>query len=1025
MSRQHINHYRKHIAQLMASSGSKNEGVVSKAFGDLLERMGRSSDLVFVPQWEAKGPKGNDIRIDGALVPGVLRIPFGYWEAKDEKDDLEKEIAAKRAKGYPVDNIIFEDTKSAVLIQNGIEIDRAPLQGDDAALLALLNRFFAYQRPEIAEFRKAAAQFRSDLPQILGALRDALDTAERENADYRQKAQDFLAHTRDAINMAVSAADVREMLIQHILTEAIFARVFDDANYHRENNVARQLTALEQAFFTGALRKVTVDQLKPYYAAITHAATQIADRREKQTFLKRLYEDFYKVYNPNAADRLGVVYTPGEIVRFMIRATDQLCEQHFGKSLIDSGVDILDPATGTGTFIVELLEHFQGDRDKLRHKYKEELHANEVAILPYYVANLNIEATYAAISGQYADFPGLVFVDTLDNTAGLGKYAGHMDDMFGGTSAENLTRVKRQNDRKISVVIGNPPYNANQKNENDDNRNREYHRIDSRIKNTYVRLSTAQKTKSYDMYTRFFRWATDRIKEDGVVAFITNRSFIETKTMDGFRRSVYKDFSKAIVIDLGGDFKNPGPAGSANVFGIGTGVAITFLIKDSQKTNFSLKIANCPDFSAKEKLIWIDSADIDRVSFTISSPVDSSNWKPLPVGDWSTLIPVIDKDVKSEKIGAGESAIFSKYALGISTNRDDWVYAKNKKDLIDRIKHFVRVYRTVNADVKHFPIEIKWSSTLKRKKKSNHKENFEKSNVSFSNYRPYTKIWSYLSSGLVDRPSAIELFFPGNYQNIAICFNSDGARADFLSLAIRGVADLHFGDSRDGYQQAARFRYLKNGVKLDNVTDWAVQLFRERYSALPDGNAIGKDDIFAYVYAALHDPLWRETYAADLRRSFPRIKFHADFATWRDWGQRLLDLHIGYEQVEPWGLQRVDVPTDPSRKREGSSVSAVKLKLKSDPDNGAILVDSLTTLKGVPRAAWAYKLGNRSAIDWVLDQHKEKTPRDPTVAAKFNTYRFAEHKDKMIDLLDRVVRVSVETVAITDAMRAVQGPREN
>jgi predicted helicase len=238
--------------------------------------------------------------------------------------------------------------------------------------------------------------------------------------------------------------------------------VFDEDDFHRQNNVAKELYALEGLFFTGALKKTTLKGLESYYNAIRTTAHQIATHTEKQTFLKVIYEGFYKVYNKKAADRLGVVYTPNEIVRFMVESADWLCQKHFEKALIDKGVEILDPATGTGTFICELMEHFRGQKTKLAWKYKEELHANEVAILPYYVANLNIEATYAAITGQYAEFPNLCFVDTLDNVAGLGKFSGHQEEMFGSVSEENVARIKRQNKRKISVIIGNPPYNANQ-----------------------------------------------------------------------------------------------------------------------------------------------------------------------------------------------------------------------------------------------------------------------------------------------------------------------------------------------------------------------------------------------------------------------------------------------------------------------------------------------------------------------------------------------------------------------------------
>ena len=338
--------------------------------------------------------------------------------------------------------------------------------------------FFSYQRPEIAEFRKAVAQFKTDLPAVLGALRAMIETADRDNATFRTASIKFLKHAQETINRAISPEDIREMLIQHILTEEIFSKVFDEDDFHRQNNVAKELYALEGLFFTGALKKNTLKGLEPYYNAIRTTAHQISTHTEKQTFLKVIYEGFYKVYNKKAADRLGVVYTPQEIVRFMVESADWLCRKHFGRSLIDRGVEILDPATGTGTFICEMLEHFRGQKDKLAYKYKEELHANEVAILPYYVANLNIEATYAAITGQYAEFPNLCFVDTLDNVAELGKYSGHQEDLFGSVSEENVARIRRQNARKLSIIIGNPPYNANQHSENDNNKNRKYPRVD-------------------------------------------------------------------------------------------------------------------------------------------------------------------------------------------------------------------------------------------------------------------------------------------------------------------------------------------------------------------------------------------------------------------------------------------------------------------------------------------------------------------------------------------------------------------
>lgn len=400
MSHVLIQQYLNQLQDLRKVSGTHRESVVREAFKDLLKGWARQHDLVFVPEYEITTPAKDRRYVDGALLH-TLRMPFGYWEAKDEKDDLDAEIEFKLRRGYPQDNIIFEDSTQAVLIQSKREVIRCPVD-DVAKLEKLLNLFFGYERAEVSEFRKAVEQFKTDLPAVLQALREMIEQAFRENAEFRTASQRFLDHAKEAINPSLTEADVREMLIQHVLTEEIFSKVFGEDDFHHQNNVAKELYALEGTFFTGDLKKRTLRGLDLYYAAIRAAAAQIGSHHEKQAFLKVIYENFYKVYNKKAADRLGVVYTPNEIVRFMIESADWLCEKHFGKNLIDREVEILDPATGT--FITELLEHFRGQPAKLKHKYLQELHANEVAILPYYVANLNIESTYAAITGTISNF---------------------------------------------------------------------------------------------------------------------------------------------------------------------------------------------------------------------------------------------------------------------------------------------------------------------------------------------------------------------------------------------------------------------------------------------------------------------------------------------------------------------------------------------------------------------------------------------------------------------------------------------
>jgi predicted helicase len=1090
MSRLLVQEYLAEIDRLRQWSGSVTEGVISEAFKDLLKAWSRQLGWQFTAQFEFASTQRSRIRPDGTIFHAI-GLPHGYWEAKDTADDLDTEIGKKLSRGYPQSNIIFENSETAVLIQNRAEVFRCKMT-DTEKLLKLLSLFFDYEREEIAEFRKAVAEFRTYLPYVLDALRGKIDAAYRDNEAFQAEAERFLAHAKDTINPTLGEADVREMLIQHILTEEIFASVFSESDFHRENNIAKELYALEGKFFTGAVKKETLAALNPYYAAIKSNAANITDHAEKQTFLKLIYENFYKVYNPGAADRLGVVYTPNEIVRFMIEGADWLTQKHFGKALIDPGVEILDPATGTGTFVCELLEHFRGDRKKLAQKYKNELHANEVAILPYYVANLNIEATYAAITGQFAEYPNLCFVDTLDNVAGLGIRAGHQHELFGAMSEENIERIKRQNRRKISVVIGNPPYNPRQEYYNQDNANRAYKRIDQAIKDSYIRLGSAQnKNTVYDMYTRFFRWASDRLHDDGVIAFITNRNFVAKAAFDGFRKSVASEFADIWLVDLGGDVRdNPKLSGTKNnVFGIQTGVAIAFMVKKRGKNNAIIHYARRPEMeTATDKLAFLARTPLSGISFETIIPSKTGDWLDIVDNDWDQLIPLVSKDVKTGKKGRS-NAIFRLYSLGNASHRDNWVYDFDRDRLEEKMRWFIDIYEEARRfpDSANKPL-IRWDRELEKYRKANIVKRFDPSSITKAAYRPFSTMWLYFDRHLNGMTYQLPDMFPSGGFNRVISFSSIGFRADFCVSSWNGPVDLHYGAAADGYQVVSRYRYTASGERVDNITDWALRKFREHYgpsrlaslapqdeggggeaaisplvgemggspeggeverdlakvvdggkdgevggtappSALPGisptrgeigkspkARPITKDDIFHYVYGVLHDPVYRETYAINLKREFPRIPFYPDFWAWAAWGERLMALHIGYEAVEPWPIERLDEPDEKAREA-GVAPRAI---LKADRDNGTIRLDTETQLTGIPAQAFDYRLGNRSGLDWILDQYKEKTPRDPTIREKFNTYRFADYKEKVIDLIARVTRVSVETVAITEAMKSAR-----
>jgi predicted helicase len=851
MSHHLIHEYLNELSDLRRVSGEARESVVREAFKTLLKSWGRSKDLIFIPEYRIDTAAKDRRYVDGALLHEI-RVPFGYWEAKDEKDNLDAEIEAKFRRGYPQDNIVFEDSREAILVQNKQHVMRCRVD-DAASLEKLLGLFFSHERAEIAEFRKAVEQFKIDLPEVLRALREMIDKAERENPQFRKAAVRFLSHAQETINPNVTAADVREMLIQHILTEEIFSQVFDNSDFHRHNNVAKELYALEGTFFTGGLKHKTLQGLRPYYTAIRSAAALVSNHREKQAFLKVIYESFYKVYNPKAADRLGVVYTPNEIVRFMVASADWLCQEHFGKQLSGKQVEILDPAVGTGTFIAELIEYFRGQPAKLRYKYLEELHANEVAILPYYVANLNIEASYAALTGEYQEFPNLCFVDTLDNTAALKTQKGqHFGDLFGGVSDENVARIKRQNKKKISVVIGNPPYNANQLNENENNKNREYDEIDRRIKATYIAASTAQKTKLYDMYARFFRWASDRVDENGIVAFITNRSFVESRTFDGFREMVADEFNDIYIVDLGGDVRaDPHLSGTKhNVFGIQTGVAISFMVKRAKAKGCRIHYARRPqDETAEDKLAFLGSAKIETIAFDDVRPNERHDWINFADSDFDSFLPIADKKTKAVKVAAQERSNFKLFSLGVVTNRDDWVYAETQQELETKINYLVNVY---NADLdRHLSAKrnkknskdeldasIKWTRYVKALLEKGTRLTVDPNLIIDAAYRPFVSRKLYFSKQLNEMQYRVPELFgsSGRFRARTIIFSDPTAQKPFMVLSADGPYDLHFVGAASGAVGVPFSVGPDAETAQDNVTDWALEHFQSRYATNKKGS---------------------------------------------------------------------------------------------------------------------------------------------------------------------------------------------
>ncbi len=568
------------------SLGVTQEQGVRAAFRSLLETFARSAEPSGWTLVEEHTLAGSRKRPDATLLDN-FRIPRGYWEAKDTQDDLEAEIRGKIKLGYDLSNIIFEDTRRAVLYQNKQRVLDVDLTRRDA-LADLLTRYFNHTPAEIEEFHRAEVEFREQIPTLAKALLSIIEAAQQDNPPFIAAFAAFFELCRTSLNPQVSRAQVEEMLVQHLLTERLFRNVFDNPEFTRRNVIAGEIEKVIAALTSQSFsREAFLKRLDYFYAAIENTARTITEFSEKQGFLNTVYERFFQNFSTATADTHGIVYTPQPIVDFMCASVEEVLKTEFGTSLSAPGVTILDPCTGTGNFLVNLLRRIS-PLDRTR-KYREELFANEVMLLPYYVASLNLEHAYFDLQGRYETFPGLCFVDTLDLAQGkqLAMFA-----------EANTERVQREQDAAITVIIGNPPYNVGQQNENDNNKNRKYPVVDARIRETYTKDSKATlNTKLYDAYVRFFRWAADRLQgQDGIVCFVTNNSFVDQIAFDGMRKHLLQDFTQIYHLDLHGNVrKNPKLSGTThNVFGIQVGVGITIAIRKAGAEKF-LKYYRVPE----------------------------------------------------------------------------------------------------------------------------------------------------------------------------------------------------------------------------------------------------------------------------------------------------------------------------------------------------------------------------------------------------------------------------------------------
>ena len=993
-----------------------HEGAVSSPFDTLLHTCAKQVNATLVPQYPMRAPKGNRIAIDGAIID-EYGLPLAYWEAKDIDDDLSKSVQEKREAGYPLDNILFQTPQRAILYQNGREALDLDIT-EPAHLIAVLQYLFAYVPPALDNWQTAVTDFREHVPDLANKLKELIEQRHETDPAFKKVFTDFYEICRTSINPELSQDAVEEMLIQHILTERIFRTVFNNSAFTRRNIIAREIENVVDELIRQAFsREEFLKPLDRFYVAIEHAAMLCKDFTQKQHFLNTFYEKFFQGFSEDVADTHGIVYTPQPIVDFMVNSVAHILETEFGRSLSDTGVHIIDPFVGTGNFIVRLMQDIQGTA--LEEKYRHELHCNEVMLLPYYIASLNIEQEFFQRTGTYLPFEGIALADTFEL---LEQQQG---ELF---TRENTERVERQKAADMFVVIGNPPYNMGQINENDNNKNRKYETMDTLLRETYSQDSKAtNKNALSDPYVKAILWASKRIGSEGVVALVTNNGFLDGIAFDGMRKHLAQDFTKVYHIDLKGNARTSGERRrkeGGNVFDdqIRVGVGITFFIKKSEAASESgeIWIYSVSDYlKAREKQQMLtDFGDYTNVP-TKQATIDAKHtWLTEGLrAEFDTFFPMGTKEAKAKK-GPAVDVIFKTYSRGINTSRDTWVYNFNRDILTGNIQRMSETYNTEvdkwkrrenqkETSVDDFVVsdntKISWSETLKQNLQRGNICNFSHENVRTSLYRPFTKLNLYFDRTLIERVYVFPSVFPipeTETENRMICLTALGSKKPFHCLLTKELTDVHLtGDS----QCFPFYTYDEDGTnRQENITDWALTEFRTHYG----DDTITKWDIFHYNYGLLHHPAYREKYEANLKRDLPHIPFAEDFWGFATAGAQLADLHVNYESVPKYdGLRNVETP--------GIPIDWDVEKMKLSKDKTQLKYNDFLTLDGIPAEVYAYRLGNRSALEWVVDQYRVKVDKRSGIV---NDPNRDDEPRYIVDLIARVITVSLKTVEIVNGL---------
>lgn len=892
-----------------------------------------------------------------------------------------------------------------------------------------------------------------DVAKIAERYIDKITNLVKQDGEHQKVFAKFVKGLHKNINPSITEQQAIEMLSQHIITKPVFEALFEGYSFVKNNPISVAMQNMVDLLEAQSLEK-DADTLQRFYDSVKKRAAGIDNAEGKQRIIIELYDKFFKTAFPKMVEQLGIVYTPVECVDFIIHSVNDILQKEFGRSITDEGIHLLDPFTGTGTFITRLFQSGLIKEEDLERKYKHEIHANEIVLLAYYIASVNIEnafhdATLDPDDGigkeKYIPFEGICLTDTFQ----LGETQSS-EKLFSEMFPQNSDRVEKQKKAPLRIIFGNPPYSIGQKSANDNAQNQSYPKLDAKIAATYAAASSGGLNKSlYDSYIKAFRWSTDRLDNNGgIIGFITNGNWIDKPSMNGFRKYLENEFSSIYCINLRGGVR--GKSGEAakkegqNIFDIMTGVAITILVKNPQfKGKAKIKYHDIGEYlNRKEKIALLTkykSVNCSDMAFSDVVPDEHFDWLNFRTSIFEDFISL----APDKKLNPNSKSFYILNAIGIVTNRDSFVYSSSFSDLSNVIKKSLDEYvslmnsfHTNNANIKGIDefinnngnVNIKWTVNLKSNFEKNKKLFFDKKYIAISTYRPFNKQYLYYDKDMIERPGIFNIIFPKSNkktQNLVIGISGE-IRKDFSTLIVNNICDLevvgrsqylplYYFEERK-IEQKSLFDTDEDGdsqyIRRDGISNFIFERAQKQY-----GKNVTKEDIFYYVYGFLHSPEYREMFANDLKKMLPRLPLLEDvreFWAFSKAGRKLADLHINYETVPAY--EGVTVKGE-----ESGFFNVQKMRFPKKDQKDTIIFNSKITIENIPAQAYEYVVNGKSAIEWIMERYQVTTHKESQIKNDPNDWATEVGNPRYIlDLLLSIINVSVQTVDIVNHLPKIQ-----